>query len=289
MAERYMIPYNRKIWSFNLRKMGTYWVEGKMPLVSLDDVLRSLILREAEEKEMPHASFYYPRRGGFQTFVNALAGRVPRLFCGTEIYSVERKNRTWVLNGTEKYDLVVSTVSLKEMPALFHGALPDKVLRAIEALRYNSLTVTLCKSESPFDYSWMYLPSLRLKAHRLIFQSNLSAMNSPRGKQSISVETIGKWNPERQVSELQKERIRDLDIGEIIGSHHTQYAYMIFDEETPRHLRTITDYFRPLRFKRLGRFAEWGYFNMDVCMKRAFHLTKEIQSEKHIHRHARGQ
>ncbi len=276
IAERYMIPYNEKIWSYDLRRMGTYWVKGKMPLVTIDEVLRSILTGDASEENMPHSSFYYPLNGGIQSLPDVLAREVRYLRCGQEVVAIEKSGQGWIINGTEKYDQIVSTISLKELPAIFSGALPPQVAQAIADLKSNSLTVTLCESFDPFDLSWLYIPAKTFQTHRLVFQGNFSKNNCPAGKKSLAVETIGEWGPAAQVMELRREPwYNQIRVGEVIASNFTKYAYMIFDQKTPDNLKIISAYFKDQPFKLLGRFAEWQYYNMDVCLKRAFEVAEE--------------
>jgi len=278
IAERYMIPYNEKIWSYDLHRMGTYWVKGKMPLVTIDEVLRSVLTDDSSEENMPHSSFYYPLSGGIQTLSNALAAGLRDLRCGSEIVALEKAGRRWAVNGAEQFDKIVSTLSLKELPGIFSGALPQPVARAIDGLKSNSLTVTLCRTSHPFDFSWLYIPSKAFRSHRLVFQGELARNNCPAGAKSLTVETIGRWEPEAQLVELRRQPwYNDIEIGEAVASSFTKYAYMIFVQKTPDNLKIITEYFKEQDFGLLGRFAEWRYYNMDVCIKRAFEVAREIR------------
>jgi protoporphyrinogen oxidase len=278
IAERYMLPYNEKIWSYDLRQLGTYWVKGKMPLVTIDEVLKAILTGETGEDNMPHSRFYYPLSGGIQTLANALAREVKTLHCGRPVISLEKTGQGWLVNGTDKFDRIVSTLPLKELPRLMAGALPSQVVQAIEALKFNSLTVTLCESAEPFDCSWLYIPSKTFKSHRIVFQGNFARNNCPAGKNSLAVETIGAWDPAVQTAELRREAwYNKIQVGGIIASSFTKYAYMIFDQKTPGNLKIISEYFAGSDLQLLGRFAEWQYYNMDICMKRAFEVAEGIK------------
>jgi len=277
IAERYMLPYNQKIWSYDLRQLGIYWVKGKMPLVTLDEVLQAVLTGAAEEKAMPHANFYYPLQGGIQTFVNALASEVDNLILNTNINAVQKVDRHWIINGQAKYDFVISTLPLKELISIMKKQLPAKIKQALEALKHNSLTVTLVESFAENDYSWLYIPDKEYRTHRLVFQGNLSPNNCPTEHNSLTLESIGQWEPEEQANELrQKSWPSELKIGRIIASEYVKYAYIIFDQQTPANLEIIFDYFKELAFKSIGRFGEWQYYNMDVSMSRAFTIVKEM-------------
>jgi protoporphyrinogen oxidase len=48
IAQKYLIPYNEKIWNYPLEKMSMHWVEGRVPKPPLGDVLKSAIGIETE-------------------------------------------------------------------------------------------------------------------------------------------------------------------------------------------------------------------------------------------------
>ena len=73
IAEKYMLPYNQKIWAYPLEKMETNWMEGKMPLPSKKEMIASMLLKDPTERKMPHSTFYYPLFGGIQTMVDRMA------------------------------------------------------------------------------------------------------------------------------------------------------------------------------------------------------------------------
>ena len=54
IAERYMIPYNEKIWAYPLEDMETQWMQGKMPLPTKKEMIRSMLLKDPSERKMPH-------------------------------------------------------------------------------------------------------------------------------------------------------------------------------------------------------------------------------------------
>ena len=73
IADAYMIPYNEKIWAYPLEDMETEWMQGKMPLPTKKEMIKSMLLKNPKERKMPHSTFYYPIDGGIQSMVNAIA------------------------------------------------------------------------------------------------------------------------------------------------------------------------------------------------------------------------
>ncbi len=75
ITEKYLIPYNEKIWNMKTELMSLEWVEGRVPKPPLEDVIKSAIGIETEGYTH-QLSFYYNERGGIQALIRAHETRV---------------------------------------------------------------------------------------------------------------------------------------------------------------------------------------------------------------------
>jgi protoporphyrinogen oxidase len=274
IANYYMLPYNSKIWAYPLEKMETHWMQGKMPLPEKKELLRSLLLKDPSERKMPHSTFYYPIEGGIQTMVDAIAK--PLNICTScPVERVERDGCGWLVNGMKHYDHIISTIPLKVLTGVM--SLPEHIVRAINGLKYNSLTTVLFKCP-PTDISWLYIPSREYKAHRVGYQSALTPKATPDGQGSGALEIIG---PHHMVDDKRVTNgtiiPKELQPSHVIDTEFTEYAYVIHDLDYRRNLSAVFDYFNSVTdFDLLGRWAQWNYRNMDLCMKAAMELAERI-------------
>ena len=65
LYELYFKPYNEKVWRRNLAKIPLSWLEGKLPMPTVEEIIFNNIFH-IEEKTFVHSSFYYPKKGGSQ-------------------------------------------------------------------------------------------------------------------------------------------------------------------------------------------------------------------------------
>ena len=277
IANLYMIPYNTKIWAYPLKEMETQWMEGKMPLPSKKEMLRSLLLKDPSERKMPHSTFYYPLHGGIQTMIDAISQGL-ELRLRSEVQKLERADKKWVINGEDIFDEVISTIPLPELSKAYE--LPTAIADAIASLKYNSLTTVLCKCPGT-DISWLYVPEAKYRMHRIGYQSALTPYATPGRSGSGAVEIIGSQfdvtpdfisRPDMTPSEL--------ELSQVIDTEFTQYAYVIHDLNYRKNTKTVREYFESVpNFHLLGRFATWNYKNMDLCMQDAFELEKLLDRE----------
>ena len=190
IAEKYLIPYNEKIWKFPVEKMGLDWVE-RIPDPPIEDIIKSSLGIETEGYTH-QLHFYYPKVGGIQAITKLLEAKIEKNI--TTNYDVEKlkyEDAQWfVSNGkTEKsFDKLVSTVPIQKLVEAINA--PKKVKAAANELKYNSLvTVILGINKSKInDLSWLYIPDKKIWAHRVSFPSNYSRFVAPPKKSSILAE-----------------------------------------------------------------------------------------------------
>jgi protoporphyrinogen oxidase len=271
LANEYFIPYNTKIWNNNPSRMSHLWVEDKLPIPNRYDFYESLA--GSSKDKMPHAEFYYPVSNNQNTFIDALANGLNITF-NYPVNSIERdiKQNRWIINHEKSYDLLISTLPLKELPFLMENT-PDVIKLAGEKLKYNKISNVLWKNQLT-DKTWTYIPGKNSLFHRYI---HIGAYLNPLLPYSIA-EVIGEHTPE----EMKKSGENDPFLFEALDHSISGYAYVVFDENYQKSTALIKDFLRGKQFHTLGRFGEWQYYNMDVCIKKAMELREIIMNYEFI-------
>ncbi len=267
LAKEYFIPYNRKIWGMDPADMSYLWVKGKLPQPDKRQFFKSLI-KNAED-DMPHRTFYYPNSNNQNTFIAALAKGL-NIITNFLVKSIERRNNKWLINGLFEYDIVISTMPLNILPFIIKGT-PIEILEEAKKLKYNKITTVLWKSK-PVKQTWTYLPSPDIIFHRVIHIGNFF---QPKQNYSIT-EAVGEHSYKKMVEEGYK-----IDfLTEPIAYNVSDHAYVVFDQNYLKAKIKIMEYLNKIGIYTIGRFGEWEYYNMDVCMERAFILAEKLESKK---------
>lgn len=273
IADAYMIPYNEKIWAYPLEDMETQWMQGKMPLPEKKEMLRSVLFQNPKERKMPHSTFYYPKKGGIQSMVDAIADGLTIQYDST-IERIEKIKDKWYINGEGEYDRVISTIPLVELPDLMQ--LPECVVEHIKGLRYNSLTTVLFACEKT-DITWLYVPSHAYRAHRVGYQSALTPY-ACGGKSGgcAALEIIGDaFDVDESFAKRKDILPKALGFKRVIDWDFAKYAYVIHDKHYRKNLAVIQEYFgKDNSFSLLGRWGTWNYKNMDLCIQDAMELVR---------------
>ncbi|MDQ7824596.1 MAG: FAD-dependent oxidoreductase [Candidatus Eremiobacteraeota bacterium] len=273
IARRYLIPYNKKIWRYPLGEMEVFWVkQDKIPIPDVRKIIIAALSGDASERMMPHSTFFYPRHGGAQAFVAALAKNLEKgdVLLNTPVKTLEAQGGGWLINGSIQCDKVISAIPLTELPAAM-PSLPGKVANAIADLKYNSVTTFLFEMPPTEGISWLYVPDPALPYHRISYPRNFSPHTVPKGKESGIVEYTGKESPAKIAA------VENSIGAPPVDRSFTELAYVIYDMRYRQKMAIINRHFDSLGIPRVGRFATWQYLNFDVCIRDAFScLAREL-------------
>lgn len=263
ITEKYMIPYNEKIWNRDLSTLCISWVDGKMPLPNDFDLIKSILDKNFKEQNMPHCTYYYPIRGGIQTLINAIADKIPQKITGRPVQKIERGFGHWIVDG-QSFDKIINTIPLPEF-AKIYSEMDSSIKQLIGQLQFNSLTTALFKYQKS-HHSWIYYPTKEKGAHRMVFQGNFSKALPG----SVALEKIGRCTLQEMIKGF------DLSEKDCVHQSWTKYAYPVFDVKYDKNIEKIKKYFELIDVSLVGRFAEWKYYNMDTCIKRAFDCVESL-------------
>jgi protoporphyrinogen oxidase len=295
MADKYMIPYNEKIWKYPADKISLEWVE-RIPNPPIEDILKSSLGIQTEGYAH-QLNFQYPAVGGIQAVTKAiedkLGDHIQRQF---PVKSVKKEGHKWIVSDqkdTMEFDKVVSTMPIHDLiNAMKSGGhkIPLEVQGAVDSLKYNSLLTVMIGVDTPKlnDLSWLYIPGGDALTHRVSFPSNFSPKNTPAGKSSVMAEITCNYEDEiwlrndeelisGTVNDLHKLKLLDKDSVSFAKLKRSKYAYVISDLNFEGNIETVEKFARKAGIDLVGRFSEFRYFNMDACVRRAMDYVASLR------------
>ena len=294
LTEKYLLPYNEKIWNVPADQMAIDWVEGRVPKPPVEDVIKAAVGVETEGYTH-QLHFYYPERGGIESLPRSMAERVPKIVTGFQIRHVRKLRGKWLVSDgrvERSYERLVSTIPIHTLANVLEDV-PVDVKSAVQALRYNSLlTVTVgAASDRVAGYTAVYVPDPALLFHRLSFPALFSPANAPQGTSLIQAEITansgdGVWDlPDSEVLQRVLSDLESLDLlrrpkicyAKVI---RTQYGYVVRDFTYRSHLDRARAYFEGLGIQLCGRVAEFEYINMDQCIERAIRVATQVRESE---------
>lgn len=288
IANKYLYPYNSKIWDYPPEEMDTFWVEGRVPQPPMKDVLKAALGIETEGYTH-QLNFFYPSRGGYEALVKSIAERIEkhRLITNFEITKIKKEGEKWYVYAKDKdkepraYNKIVSTIHIRDfINSLFD--VDKEVKEAVYNLKWNSIHLVMLGVKKPKinDVHWLYIPDPRILPNRLSFPSNYSPNVAPPGHSSILVEIT--FDPHGKKSKLKHSEILETTIEnlesmgiikkeEVVFSKVITYpyAYVIYDKNYQSNISKVYDFAKREGITLLGRFSEFKYINADKCIESA--------------------
>jgi len=290
IAEKYLIPYNEKVWKCPTEEMSKHWVEGRVPKPPLRDIIKSAI-GISTEGYTHQLNFYYPATGGIQMLIKTMEAAVANIVRDFEVKRIEKENNRWVVSndrGEKEFDHLVSTIPIFDLVDAL-DSVPKKVLEALDRLKYNSLITVMVGIDEPNinDYTAVYFPEKEFFPNRVGFPMNFSRHNAPEGKSSLVAEiTSNKGDP---IWELSDQDLLDHVIeylhkkamihrGSVCYSKvvRSRYAYVVYDLGYLKNIYIVRKYISRLGIELCGRFSEFEYLNMDACVEHGMRTAKRI-------------
>jgi len=289
IAEKYLLPYNEKIWKHDLEDMSIHWVE-RIPKPPMQDIIKSAIgIRTEGYRHQLY--FYYPKTGGINSLINSLANNVRKIEKGFKVTEIKKKNNKWkVSNGSKikECDRIISTIPVFDLINCLDGV-PAVVKRALRRLNYNSLILVMIgiKNETLNNKTAIYIPDPKILAHRVCFMKYFSNNNAPKGCSHLIAEITVKPNHallksndsalvEKVTSQL--ENICGFSKNEIISTDikKIKYAYVIYDKDYLKNTNIVFSYLNELGIYCTGRFGTFQYINMDTCVEMSKRLVQSL-------------
>ncbi len=291
ISEKYLIPYNEKIWNWPSDQTEMGWVE-RIPKPPMEDILKSALGIETEGY-LHQLYFKYPRFGGVEALVNALVKKDAEITCNYRIRSIARCGAEWLVSDgktTKNFDRIALTFPIHEAIDCFENV-PAEVRETVRKLRYNTVNVVFIavNDQSLLDHSAIYIPDPSVVTHRVCFMGFFSRELVKPGTSSLIAEITS--NPgdgvhELNDSDLISRTVQDLDrIGlikknSVIVTHVTRakYGYPVYDLDYREKVAKMRNYFSSIGVDLCGRFAEFDYINSDECLRRAMALAEKYNA-----------
>ncbi|HJV50775.1 MAG TPA: NAD(P)-binding protein, partial [Noviherbaspirillum sp.] len=278
IGKHFAIPYNKKLWTVPLTEMETSWLGGRVPLPNLEEIIEGA-LEPAGKPMGPNARFGYPLRGGFQALMSGFVPHIKgTIELNADVTRILPRQRIIVLADGRRYQYqnLISTMPLPELVRVIGEDAPPEVRQAASRLQHVSVRcVNLgVARERITDKHWIYYPEDTI-FHRIFAQGNASPECNPPGGFGLTCEISysPRWKPlpcegqaliERCVADCIRVGLLRAD-DRIIAANEIDmpYAYVVYDHERDRNVRTIRAWLERHGIVSAGRYGEWEYYNSD--------------------------
>ncbi len=277
-AKHFFIPYQRKIFAYDLRKITPSWTGRFVPSTSLPQIIDGVLGHKSGNVGY-NARFLYPKKDGIFSWVKKLADQLRNpIATNMTVERIDiRKKLIYFTNGhVEPYKLLVNTMPLDRLIDTLHETSRTNLKQAKHNLRCNSvINFNLgIKRPNVSDKHWIYFPETKYPFYRMGFWHNFSENMAPAGCSSLYGEFshIGKSRPwieqTTQTSLADAQKLFDISDAEILTKKvlNISHAYVIYDAWRDKNLNKIHQRLQEHSIHSVGRYGEWKYSSMQEAV-----------------------
>jgi protoporphyrinogen oxidase len=253
IAQEYMLPYNRKIWSMDPDELGTYWLY-KLPNVSFRETLLSCLGGKPMGALPAHGTFLYPKKFGYGEVWRRMGEALGEsLISNCEIEHIDLASRT--INSKWQAETIVSTIPW----TLWSGYcdLPQEIATAISGLKNAPIDVDYHAETLDDSAHWIYEPDEAIPHHRQLLRSNFTEQGR------------GYWTETNAERSAPTDGVR----------FHNEFAYPINTRGKPEAVNSILNWALGHNIIGLGRWGRWEHMNSDIAVAEALQMAKELENK----------
>jgi protoporphyrinogen oxidase len=265
IAEKFLIPYNEKLYALNLAALDAEAMGRFFPHASVEEILENA---DAPKNDGYNATFTYPARGAIQ-YVEALAKGVrrDRIALGERVVSIDRKSKVATTSKRQiRYDHLISSaplVALLDMCGMDYDA---------AVLSHNKVQVFNLgfDSKGPTGVHWIYYPQRDISFYRVGFYDNIFGSD----RMSLYVEVGLPWDAELSRDEcgaLKARVLVDLQTCGVLTSQSLVASHDVLLDPAYVHVTTQSNSESTARRELLaaqdvhsiGRYGAWTYCSIE--------------------------
>lgn len=270
LYDTYFKPYNEKIWHSDLSQVPLEWLEGKLPMPNVEDIIYNNF-NHIKERQLVHSTFYYENDHGSQFIIDRLSEGLD-IHVSSPVTHLLYKLPYWYIDE-KQYDAVVFCGNIRNLPDIIDGVDIQAWENDLRGLQYHGTTTVFCELDKT-PYSWIYLPNKDFRAHRIICTGNFAPSNNAHGHFTGTIEFTDEISKEDILRQLELLPLHP----QYITHRYHPCTYPIQSKDTRTMLQSLKQSMAQHQLYMTGRFVDWEYYNMDVAIFAAMQAAKRITS-----------
>ena len=278
IVEKFLRPYNEKLYACDLTKLDTEAMGRFFPYANITQIIDNM--KNSSNKSY-NSTFLYPVNGA-SYFIDKLYNNLDKekVLLQTEVTSINMDSKTATLNtGTcIKYEYLINTSPFNK----FLQILDKNYTDLIKSLSFNKVLVFNLgfEKKSKFDEHWIYIPDKDINFYRIGFYDNILDSD----KLSMYVEIGFKENDNIDIKKQLQLTIENLEKMGIVNDNKLvewtsiimDPAYVHISEESNKKIHRTMEEFKEKKIYSIGRYGAWTYCSMEDCMIEAQKLVNKL-------------
>lgn len=292
IASYFMLPYNRKLWGDDLRRLAVDWAAERVaPAENSQERCFTEGGVGVRKPLQAHTRVAYPARGGFGEIFTALGRSVTSFETNVSVQWIDPSERLAYTRDGRRYSYkrLISTLPLPRLMRICRGS-PFDLCADVENLDALGLTLVFVVVDHPVDtdIQRLYCAEPDIAAHKITVNHTSSEYLRARPTHGIVAEIsdaqprrIGGRALERKVvADLTRVGlIKDAAAVRAVKTLPVAAAYPAPTHERAAIVRKSKDWLAAHQIWTVGRFGEWAYINSDEAIYRGLALGRALEAD----------
>ncbi|MEL7237890.1 MAG: FAD-dependent oxidoreductase [Planctomycetota bacterium] len=209
ITERFMQPYNFKVWAYDLSALNTTWIGERVAVIDWKRALTNVVAGSDDFGWGPNNRFKYPL-GGTGDFYSRFEPLLrDNLTLNTRVVSIDIATKRATFEDStgkrfaEPYDALISTMPVDKLVCDVIEAAPEDIRDAASRLVHSGgfMVGVGIKRPCPSTRSWMYFPEDNCPFYRVTYLSNYSPLMTPDPETHYSLLCETSFSPDKPEDE----------------------------------------------------------------------------------------
>ncbi len=275
IAERFLIPYNEKLYACDLRELDASAMGRFFPYADLEEIIKNF---KYPDNSSYNSTFDYPRKGAI-AYVNALASALDpeKIALNEELLQIDLRNKVAVTSTREiQFEYLISSMPFPRLLERCALSFDPQIFRWNRVLVFN---LGFAK-KGPRNIHWIYFPQRELPFYRVGFYDNIFDEERMSIYVEIGLARDSQVEPERALNETLKglEKVGILEDNELVASHRIVLdpAYVHITAQSVGAVEHYKKLLAPFRVFSIGRYGSWTYCSIEDNVVEARETAKFI-------------
>lgn len=278
ITEKFLKPYNEKLYACNLNELDTCAMGRFFPYANQQQIIDNMKNSNAKTY---NSTFDYPKLGA-QYFVNILLQNVrqDKILLNSSLEKLDIENKEAVVNGEIYYfNKLINTMPLNKFVQFLPIEMDiSKYLTCNKVLVFN---LGFDKPSKNKRVHWTYIPMKDVNFYRYGYYNNILGTD----KLSMYIEIGFKENENINVDEQLSLTLKNLKDLSVIDDHKlVSYntliinpGYVHITEKSTYEVCKLTEKLEKFNIHTIGRYGKWTYCSIEDCMVDAIKLCEDLK------------
>lgn len=276
IAEKFLIPYNEKLYACDLNKLDTDAMGRFFPYADKNDIVANF---KSTKSKSYNDFFTYPEGGAIE-YIKSLKHRISddKLSVNERVVSIDvRDKKVTTTKRVLRYDNLISTIPFPKLLQLAGVEYDETIYSWNKVLVFN---LGFDAKGRDVKNNWVYFPDKELSFYRVGYYDNI--FNTQR--MSLYVELGFDKNQDIDVEFWFSKVMEDMHRAGIIDnqklvSHHSVVmdpAYVHITSQSVADVKVKKAMLGENNIYSIGRYGSWTYCSIEDGMAEASELSKQL-------------